>query len=331
MQLDIPIPSLDDLYDEFTFIRSSFQDNVPGVWVVDSGKPGPVLGVTMQTHGNEPSGLAALWYFRNHFEIAKHLKRGKVVFVLNNLKGAEAYFAACRITDAKKREQAKKLTRVCDHNFNRLPRDTLKLRNDHRYEVRRAQELRPVWATFDVGLDIHSTSQESEPMIVACVGFKQELIAGFPINVVISNIDKIQIEKPAISFYGKSRDITVIGIEAGSHENPASFVCAVKCVQALMQNLGLVAKSKEGAHVPQEYREYRVYGSVILPTKAFRMVKPFKMFEPIEKGDILARGNGTEIVALHDGHTLFGSAKLTPDHTNEEMVFLTRRVKTVRF
>jgi len=47
---------------QFDFIQQSICDGVKGVWNIDSGKSGPTLGVTIHTHGNEPSGLSFLFY-----------------------------------------------------------------------------------------------------------------------------------------------------------------------------------------------------------------------------------------------------------------------------
>lgn len=322
------IPTHTDLRSEFSFAKGSSFNGVSGVWVVDSGKRGPTLGITMSTHGNEPSGLAALWYLRNHFGLEGKLERGKVIFVMNNVQAAENYFAACSIANKKKRDLAKREARRVDYNFNRLPENVLSFKDDARYETRRAQELRPIWSMFDIALDIHSTSKDSDPIIIACDGFREELVKGFPIEVIVTNIDKIQIGQPAISLYGKPGTISAFGIEAGSHEDSTSFVCARECVLALMQNLGMIPAT--GARGTSQYREYRINGAVILPTEAYEMTQVFRQFEPIRKGQVLARGNGTSILAETDGHALMGPPRTKPDFFGEEMVFLSLPVRKIR-
>ena len=73
------------LIKQFNFIKKSSYQGVNGVWKIQSGKPGPVLGITLHTHGNEPSGLAVLSHFREKFPLERHLKNGAVVFALNNI------------------------------------------------------------------------------------------------------------------------------------------------------------------------------------------------------------------------------------------------------
>lgn len=325
-----PIPSDEELRNEYESIRCATYNGIHGVWYADSDKPGPVLGITILTHGNEPSGLAALWYMRHCIDVAATLQKGSVFFVLNNTKAAEAYFAALSIVDEDKRETTKRLARLHHHNMNRLPGDTLELKGDTRFEIYRAQELRPIWRLFDVGLDIHSTLQTSDPMIIACDGFDERLIKGFPIDIVITNIDRVQLGKPAISFYGTPGSVSVIGIEAGSHEDPQSVACAIRCARALMENLGMLAREGSTAQQPaQASHEYFVDGSVVLPDASYSLVKVFDMFEPIKRGQVLARGNGPDIAAPFDGHSLLGHHKLKPDFLGEEMMFLSYPVRKI--
>lgn len=318
---DITAPTFEQLLSEFEFLKSSEFEGVKGVLLIDSGNPGPVLGITVNTHGNEPSGLAALWYLRNKLKLAENLLRGSVFLVLNNVKATERYFSALANQD----DLAKKAARFCDHNMNRLPENSLTIKGDARYEVLRVQELRPVWEKFEVTFDIHSTQMQSDPMIIACGGLQEDLIRGFPASILITNIEKVQVEKPAVSFYGVEGKIKTLAIEAGSHENASSFECSIACTMALLKNLSLIDGKNEAT--PKEYKLYEVAGSVLFPDPSFESEKIFENYEPIQEGQILARGKGTRIVADFDGHALFGGSKLKPDSIKEEVLFLSRPVK----
>ncbi len=322
------IPTINDLHSEFEFIKNSTYDNVRGIWYVDSGKKGPVLGITMHTHGNEPSGIAVLWYFRNHFKLADKLQSGSIFFVINNLKATEDYFSTFEMEDGEEKEEKKRRARFCDHNMNRLPENIFNLIDDERYEIRRAQELKKIWSKFDVAFDIHSTSKETDPMIIACGGLQKDLISGFPVKIIITNIEKVQIGKPAIYFYGEGRakKTRTLAIEAGSHENSSSFNCAIDCTTALFQNLGLIERSMNASR-ETGYDEYLVDGSVIFPDSSFEMSKIFEMFEPIVKGQILAQNKDVKIVAQFNGHVLMGSPKINPTSIKEEAMFLSRPVR----
>ena len=321
------LPTIDQLVSEFAFMRYSDCGGIKGVWRVDSPKPGPALGITIHTHGNEPSGLATSWHFRRNFNLSDRLRRGSVLFVLNNLRAAERYFSALEMIEGKEKEEVKRKARFCDHNMNRLPENTFDLKADTRYEIGRAQELRPIWGCFETAFDIHSTLTETAPMIIVCGGLQRDLIRGFPIKNIVTNIDNVQVEKPAMNFYGEREQVRTLAIEAGSHENSSSFECSIACTTALLHNLDMIEGEKDTA--TREYDEYFIDGSVLFPDQSFEMVKVFEMFEPITEGQVLAHGKGTRIVADFNGHALMGRPPLKPDSIKEEVLFLSRPVKKI--
>jgi succinylglutamate desuccinylase len=316
-----------DFLNIFKTLKESTVSGISGVKVLDSGLPGLVLGITIQTHGNEPSGLAVADFLLNNFDLESKLQRGKVLFVMNNIEAAEKYMEALRVTDDEKRASAKLLSRFCDINMNRLPADFMNM-NSSTSEIIRVQKLLPIWSEFSVALDIHSTSQESEGMIISSGTTPPfDLIKGFPISKVITNIDKVQMGKPAMAFYGKANDTRSIAIEAGQHENDSSFERAIECARTLLTNLGMI----EGA-TPQNHSEFDIYtvtNSVMFPDSSYKLLKVIPSFEPIHQGQILAQGDGGDIIAQQDGHALFGPATTTVQHLDEEVLFITDPVQKV--
>ncbi len=317
----IGIPTRSELIDEFELIKNSVYNGVKGVWCVSSGLKGPSVGVTIHTHGNEPSGLAALWYMRHKFHLWDKLLCGRVFFVLNNIRATKRYFAAC--TKLEKLE-----ARFVDANMNRLPANLSELTRDRRYEIRRARELLPVWQEFTAALDIHSTAKQSPPMIIGMKGGRatERLIRDFPIEIIVSNNMKNRPRKSASSFYGNpDKQIPAVGIEAGSHENKSSFAVAVTCVKLFLATTGVIEK----VPVPKRLLRRHTYvmgGSVIFPDPSWRLTKIFRMFEPIRKGQILAvGGNGQTIRAPFTGVTLFGPPQKQAVKLEDEILFLARR------
>ena len=64
----------------FDRLTTSTSNGVHGVMAINSGNPGPVLGITACTHGNEPSGLAVFDYLLNDIHIEKwHFFKGKLI------------------------------------------------------------------------------------------------------------------------------------------------------------------------------------------------------------------------------------------------------------
>lgn len=286
----------------FSRFKISVVDGVPGVICIKSNTPGPVLGITACTHGNESSGLAIFEYLLKEKNIEKELKCGTLYLVVNNIQAAEKFF------NATSEEQIRK-ARYCDVNMNRLPKETLQLSSDARYELVRARELYPIWKRFEFALDVHSTLEPSDPTIVSRGGeFHSNLVRGFPIKKLISNIDKIQIGAPAFAFYGGLKSETrVFAIEAGQHSDPGSFERAKGCAVSLLKNLGMLHGTPEIKVV--EYEEYKIVDSVIFPDKSFDFIKSFNTFDEIHKGDLLARNtNGEMVRAPFDGHLILPSS-----------------------
>jgi succinylglutamate desuccinylase len=321
------VPSLDDLAEEFQIIKNSSLVGVPGIMLFDSGIPGPCVGITIHTHGNEPSGLAALRQFRQS-GMQSRLLNGSVLFILNNIAATEKYFAALKETDSQLRESKKLAARFVDINMNRLPKNLVELENPSESEILRAKELLWFWKTLDYLLDIHSTRSASPPMIIAIGETGQELYRRFPAEMVIRGIERVQTGKPACAFSAAAGKAQAFGIEAGSHEEASAFAIANACVLSFLQNLGLLpGERSEGKRT---YKEYLINGSVFFPDESYELAKVFRNFECLEKGDVIAVGNGEPIVSSSAGHAVFTPPGRKHTSTlNDEVMFLSAPVKKV--
>lgn len=322
MESKLPVYlQMEALVRHFNFIKKSSCQGVKGVWKIQSGKPGPVLGITLQTHGNEPSGLAILSHFREKFPLEQRLKNGAVIFTLNNILATEKFLAA-------KNKKEEKASRSIDINMNRLPDNVMQCsKNDPRYEVRRVQELRKIWEQFDVGFDIHSTTQGSVGMIMNIGTVHPQLIRGFPITDIITNIENIQMGKPAVSFYGNG-SIPIMGIEAGSHKSPRAFSRAIACTEALLKNLQMIdGEPKTG---DRKYREYFVDGSLMFPDESYKLIKPFATYAKFTAGQKIATNEQHDLLAPFTGHSIFAPpGKTTVKNFDEEVMFFLRPPKII--
>lgn len=310
----------------FQHMEKQSCEDVPFVLRLESAAPGPVLGITVHTHGNEPSGLAAIHFLLEDFEVQKKLLSGTLFLVVNNVDATRRYLEA-------ENEEEKRLARQVDVNMNRLPEDLEKRGGDMRSEIQRALRLLPIWRKFTVGFDIHSTLTKSPPMIMN-VGknLPVRLIKGFPIRKICSHIDRVHPGiAPACHFYGSAgADIPILGIESGQHEEHESLENARACVLSLLRNLGMLAGETDAKTV--EYEEYIVEDAIVFPDESFELTdilcKPFEQFQRIAKGDILAISNDGKraFLAPFDGHAAFHS-KRRPDDITGQAVFLTRPVR----
>lgn len=301
-------------------LRSRYK-GVSGVVRVDSGRPGPTLGVTVFTHGNEHAGLAACRYVLD--SAAPRLTRGAVILVVNNPRAAEKYFAA-------RTEGGKERARFVDTNMNRLPSQKLREGSRASYEERRAKELLPVWREFDFALDIHTTTEAKRPMIISRgKSLRADLVRGLPIELLVSNIDGVQVGYPVFSFYGSSRHSpTVFAIEAGQHEATTSAHRAAKCVKVLLENLGMIPRAPRRRQICN-YTEYRMTSSVRFPNLSYRYVREFAPFHKVRKGEILAVGDGPPERAPHTGVLVMARSLKRKPSLTEEMGFISMPARRI--
>lgn len=298
-------------------LATSTHDSIPGVVHITSGKPGPVVGITIATHGNEPAGFAAAEFLLAPENAPAY---GSIYLVLNNIKAAQAYTSAAT-------EDEKRHARFLDINLNRLPTSLFERENESRYEILRARELLPIWSKFEIALDIHSTSQDSDPMLIGLgERLPAHLIRGFPIQKVITGIDKAMRDHSAADFYGTpDRPCQSFGIECGGHEQEDSYNRAITCVKSLLQNLEMLPGTPKEQGISHD--EYQVIEPVYFPDTSYELTRIFQNFEPIAAGTVLAQGAGKDIVTTHDGHILFAPKTTKPVHITEEILFLTAPVR----
>lgn len=317
----------ESLFSIFNRFKEAQYRGVSGVMCIESGKPGPVLGITACTHGNEPVGLAVFEYLLNELHIEQTLISGTLYLVINNYKATEKFFRSSSEDQIRK-------SRYCDINMNRLPRNALVLTDDKCHEIQRVQELYPIWQCFTYGLDIHSTTALMDPMIISRGGvFHSKLMRGFPIEVLVSNIDRKQIGIPAFAFYGGlDKDIPVFAIEAGQNAEPATFERAIRCTKALLQNLKMLHGVPDTGINIKEYREYHIDGALLFPDVSFDLIKSYRSYDSIRKGEVLARNaEREEIRAPFDGHLIMPTSRRGSEKDiSEEVAFISRPVKIRR-
>ena len=308
----------------FETLANSSYNGVRGVLKFEGNIQGPTVGITICTHGNEPGGLSIANFLSTHL-LKNQLLKGTLYLVLNNLEATRRYFSA-------ETEQEQSKARYVDINMNRLPENTLALTDDTRYEIRRAQELARIWNAFDIGLDIHSMTSPVEPMLIS-KGSKfdtiEELIQGFPISILVSNIDRVQLNLPVFAFYGRlASNIPAFAVETGQHVEEEAFARAVECAKSLLQNVGMLPSEQR---TKREIREYRIEDSILFPNLSFDLVRDFRSYDVVKKGDLLAKDDGdVEIRAPFDGHLIFPTERRGQEKDiSEEVAFLSRPV-TVR-
>jgi predicted deacylase len=312
------LPTKADLQNTFEEVSKSSYKGMKGVMHVQGASRRKFL-LTVMTHGNEPSGLAAIHHLGNDPEMRKNLK-GDLLIAINNMAAGAKYFEA-------KTQKEKRKYRRYEMNMNRLPEDILdRTSSSEPYEIRRAHELYPLYRTADVGLDIHSFFAKGDPMIIDIKGDTadlDEMSDGIPLETRVMNIVPIQQGYPVGSLYGGLKNpIPVLEVETGRHQDASSNQVSIESFVATLMKTGFLEGDSEEAQSVQKI--YRVTGTVRFPDTSYRLLRRHQSFGAIQEGEVIAKGNGKPIVAALDCHTIFGvkNRKLTAADLKDERMFL---------
>jgi len=260
------------------------------VHTFDSGRPGPHVIVNALTHGNEFCGMVAVTHL---LEQNIRPRRGKLTLSFSNM---EAYG---RFDPAKPFE-----SRFVDRDFNRIWDSALLNSAEDNTELRRARELRPIFAEGDALLDIHSTSYAVPPMLIHEPQPKYAAISKHlhsPLHhVLLPGV--MHPGRPLIQYgdYGAAEKPPLgLVVECGQHFAAASGQLAIDITIRFLDFFGMVTPELAARH-PAEIgnpRRYEVTRVLVAQTAEFRFVKPWVGFEELEEGELIAMDGDTEVRA----------------------------------
>jgi len=285
----------------------SSDPGIPGVVRITAGGPGPRVVLFGGTHGDEISGLHALE--KHFFELytgARSLLRGSLVLARVNALAIAAE------------------RRYVTYNMNRLFRDEYGAEVDRdAYEVRRAQELKPLLRDCDYFLDLHSAPIAQEPFLVAereAAAFYTTL--GLP--HIITGWGKFSggpIGGDAESYAG-SHGARAATLESGSHYEKSSNDVAYRTVTMLLSLLGMI----EGP-VPEATGNTEIFDMYAVVTKEsddFRYAGNVANFQRLARGEAFAFQGGKALAVEEDSYLLI---PMRPEETrlHEEVCYLGRR------
>jgi succinylglutamate desuccinylase len=142
-------------------------------------------------------------------------------------------------------------------------------------------------------------------------------------------------DNPIISFFGSGMAAGAV-IETGSHQSCHAFENAITTTVSFLQGIGVAKQHKTMGFneiPPPHSREiYAVVDSIYWEPgdENMLLVKPFKSFEPISKGQLLAEDptTGKKVFSPCDGHVLFPFMTGRPNNMNEEGIFITLPVRS---
>ncbi|MCB0332449.1 MAG: succinylglutamate desuccinylase/aspartoacylase family protein [Bdellovibrionales bacterium] len=308
------LPTKTDLKKTFEHLALSEVDGVRGVYEYTASRPGPTLAISCLVHGNEPSGLAPLWYFLHNDRLKRSIQNGRILFVANNLKASKRYFQATT-------EDERDRCRFIDYNMNRIPEEIYSLQNPKEYEFQRMQELCPIHRQADAVIDFHTTSQNGEPLGLAMSPTALSVMKHMPFSKVLTEVEIVQLGFPACTFFGgQDRTIPVFEVESGGHEEESSLGVAIESALQALVNMEMV--SFDQSSDPTEYEIYRMVDTLWFPNESYELVRNFPNFCEISKDEVLASGEGGELISPLDGCALFAPKGMKVLSIQEEVMFL---------
>jgi len=261
---------------------------IPGLTIVDSKKPGPIITIMAGTHGDEICGVKA---FKKVIPNLK-LKKGKIYFILGNLK-------AIKLNQ-----------RQYQTNLNRLYKDDslIDLKTKQTYEYKRSREIMPYLNDSIALLDIHSAMDKDSIPFAICEKPFFKIAEQLPVKIISSGFTKM--EPGGSEGYMFQNNKIGVCIECGNHISDLSDQNAIDAIYTFIANFNMIDKP-----APQKVNVDFIYKTKI----NFKPINYFKDFEPIKKGNIIGYDGSKKVIAKSNGFILFVVSRRT---SNKEAFLL---------
>lgn len=282
--------------------------------------------VTGGLHGNEPSGAFALRRVAPKLEALRHALRGRVVGLSGNRGALER---GCRFVerDLNRGWKEEFLTQLLSASREHLRSEDLEQRElAERQLALEHQRSGPM-----VFLDLHTTSGPSEPFV--CFGdtlVNRRLALALPITAILGLEEVID---GAMLGYWTDRGHAAIAVEAGRHDDAESIERHEAAIWLCLASVGAFGSDqipdlerhaarlqRASAGVPRllEVRHRHEVG----PDDAFEMLAGFRSFQPVARGQPVARDRNGPITATESGLMLMPRYQ----GQGEDGFFLVRKV-----
>lgn len=264
-----------------------------------SGKEGPLLFVTAGIHGNEPSGVEALETVFEELDRTKPEIKGTVLGVAGN------------------KAALNQNKRYIDEDLNRTwTKENIKKGKIDSHEKKEMFEIIDILKEYPEKdftkryfLDCHTTSSPSLPYVsVQVVNDNDEWAHKFPTYIIRGFSDIITGD---IDHYLSRIGMTGFVFEAGQHTDKTSVenhegVIWLALKEACDLELSKISTYPECVdrfakkNAPPQKTFKIVYRHGLEDSDIFEMQPGYENFQKIEKGELLAKQNGNEIISEWD-------------------------------
>ncbi|MGM0574698.1 MAG: succinylglutamate desuccinylase/aspartoacylase family protein [Myxococcota bacterium] len=272
----------------------------------DGGLPGPTVVVTGGMHGNEPAGLVAGRRVLDRLADHGNALRGRLVVIAGNMAALEA--------------ERRFLDRDLNRRWDRESLEQLRRRAatpHHPEDVEQLELLRIFERVVEhagrrgaIHLDLHSTSGDARPFaVVVDVAHNLALARAIRLPIILG-FDRF-VEAPVLDWW-HARSLPALGVEGGRHDAPDTPGRLEAVVWWAMVGAGML----EADEVPQEVDDpedsvatapgepwcfHILHRHGVEPGDGFRMAPGWEGFQPVRRGDVLARDRAGTIRAPCDG------------------------------
>lgn len=259
------------------------------VSTLDSGKPGPHVGLSAVVHGNELCGAIVLC----------ELLREEVRPRAGKLTTAFVNTAALSSFDTRNPTAS----RFVDEDFNRLwGEDVLEGTRDSA-ELERARALRPIMDDVDLLLDIHSMQHATEPLMMCGPLEKGRALAraiGSPAHVVSDAGHCAGKRMRDYAGFGDPHsEKNALLIECGQHWERRSVDVAFDVTTRFLRHTGVVPPdfwASRMAPDPPSQKVIEVTQPVTIKRDGFRFAADYRGLEVIERAGTVIGWDGDEAV-----------------------------------
>ncbi len=278
----------------------------------EGNERGPLLIVFGAMHGNEPAGVKALDLMFKMLEVEPITNpdfhfRGKIVGLVGNVR-ARAEGVRYINRDLNRQWTTENVARIKNAQLEDLDEEDLEIKElleavHHEIETYQPEKL--------IFLDLHTTTafggifsipQETEESIRIAVELHAPVIRGLLKGIKGTTLHYFNNENFA-------PDTVAVTFESGQHDEQLSVNRAIAALTNCMRTIGCV----EEAHVENRHDSILIEYSKGLPKIAelimayhispddnFVMAPNFKNFQPVKKGEILAKDKNGNVVAQED-------------------------------
>jgi predicted deacylase len=283
---------------------------VPFFTTLESGQPGPHVMVTAVVHGNELCGALVLDDF---LASGQQPRAGRLTLGFCNVAAYKSFDPTYP-----------NLSRFVDEDFNRIwDRESLEGPRSS-VELARARDIRPLIATADLLLDLHSMQNPVEPLMLAGASDKGLALAravGTPATVVVDAGHAAGARLRDYDFFADPADRrAALLLEAGQHWAQPTLTVAQEAFYRFLVATGALAPEDVAEAYrtpPPAQRIIQVTEAVTVRSASFSFVDAFLGMETIAKaGTLLGHDDGEPVVTPYDDCVLImPSRRLAPGQT----------------